>query len=114
MMVLARIYSRSDYGLISYTISVGTLASTFVAAGFPASLVRFLSRYSDDQNKIDIYFSNILTVTLGILMLVCAAVAVIYRLDVGIISIVIGYSVVYIYFGIIRGFIDYLYVFSSP
>ena len=107
MMVLARIYSRSDYGLISYTISVGTLASTFVAAGFPASFVRFLSRYSDDQNKIDIYFSNILTVTLGILMLVCAAVAVIYRLDVGIISIVIGYSVVYIYLGIIRGFIDY-------
>lgn len=107
MLVLARIYSKSDYGLISYTISVGTLASTFVAAGFPASLVRFLSRYSDDQEKIDIYFSNILTATLGILVLASAAVAVIYRLDVGIISIVIGYSVVYIYLGIIRGFINY-------
>ena len=107
MLVLARIYSRSDYGLISYTISIGTLASTFVAAGFPASLVRFLSKYNDDQEKIDIYFSNILTVTLGILVLVSAASAVIYRFDVGIISIIIGYSIVYIYLGVIRGFINY-------
>ena len=58
-----------------------------MAAGFPASLVRFLSKSSDDQDKIDIYFSNILIVTLGILVLVSAAAAVIYRLDVGIISI---------------------------
>lgn len=107
MLILARIYSKSEYGLINYTISVGTLASTFVVAGFPSSLVRFLSKYNGKQEKIDMYFSNILTATLGVLVLVSAAVAVIYRLDVGIISIVVGYSCIYIYIGIIRGFMHY-------
>ncbi|MBU4256599.1 MAG: oligosaccharide flippase family protein, partial [Candidatus Thermoplasmatota archaeon] len=44
MVILARFYSKSDYGLIGYTISVGTLAAIIVAAGFPSALVRFIAK----------------------------------------------------------------------
>lgn len=107
MVILARFYSKSDYGLIGYTISVGTLAAIIVAAGFPSALVRFIAKNLGRQKKIDEYFTNIFTITLGLLFVVVIAVIIIYKFDMMITSIVIGYSVVYIYLGMIRGFIDY-------
>ena len=107
MVILARFYSTSDYGLIRYVIYVGTLAATIVAAGFPSALVRFIAKHLGKQEKINEYFTNILTITLGLLLAVVIGVIIIYKFDVGIISIVIGYSVVYIYLGVIRGFIHY-------
>jgi O-antigen/teichoic acid export membrane protein len=106
MLILARTYSVSDYGLINYTISVGMIVSTFVTAGFPSALVRFISKYINNQEKIDMYFTNVLIATLVILFFVSTVVSVIFR-DAGIISIVVGYSLISIYLGIIRGFIIY-------
>jgi O-antigen/teichoic acid export membrane protein len=107
MVILARFYSTSDYGLIRYVIYVGTLAATIVAAGFPSALVRFIAKHRGKQEKIDEYFTNIFTITLGLLFAVVMGVTIIYKSNVGIISIVIGYSVVYIYLGVIRGFMHY-------
>lgn len=107
MVILARFYSKADYGLIRYTIYVGTLAATIVAAGFPSALVRFIAKYLGKKEKIDKYFTNIFTITLALLLAVIIGVMIIYKFNIGIISIVIGYSVVYIYLGVIRGFIHY-------
>jgi len=107
MVILARFYSKNDYGLIRYVISVGTLVATIVAAGFPSALVRFIAKNLGKQKKIDEYFTNIFTITLGLLFVVVIAVMIIYKFDMMITLIVIGYSVVYIYLGMIRGFIDY-------
>ena len=107
MIILARYYSKSDYGYINYVISIGTLAATIVAAGFPSALIRFIAKYLGKQKKLDAYFTNILIINLGLLFAVILGVAIIYRLNIAIISIVLGYSVVYIYLGVIRGFIDY-------
>lgn len=107
MVILARFYSTSDYGLIRYTIYVGTLAATIVAAGFPSALVRFIAKHLGKQEKINEYFTNILTITLGLLFAVVIGVMIIYKFDVAIISVIIGYSMVSIYLGVIRGFIHY-------
>ncbi|MCG2827227.1 MAG: oligosaccharide flippase family protein, partial [Thermoplasmatales archaeon] len=86
MVILARFYSKSDYGLIGYTISVGTLAAIIVAAGFPSALVRFIAKNLGRQKKIDEYFTNIFTITLGLLFVVVIAVIIIYKFDMMITS----------------------------
>lgn len=105
--ILARYYSQSDYGFINYTISVAALAATIVTAGYPSSLVRFIAKHKGKQEVVNEYFSSIITINAGLLFLVIIGVIVIYGFDIGILSIVIGYSVVYIYLGMIRGFIHY-------
>ncbi|MDI6917674.1 MAG: oligosaccharide flippase family protein, partial [Thermoplasmatales archaeon] len=57
MVILARFYSKNDYGFIRYTIYVGTLAATVVAAGFPSALIRFIAKYLGRQKKINEYFT---------------------------------------------------------
>lgn len=106
-VVLARYYSQHNFGLINYTISVGTIAATIIAAGFPSALVRYISKYHESQEKIDEYFTNIILVTFVLLILVLVGSIVIYGFNVGILCIIIGYSIVYIYLGVIRGFISY-------
>ena len=107
MVILARFYSKSDYGFIGYVISVGTLATSIIISGYPSALVRFIAKYLRKQEKIDEYFTNIFTIILGLLFASVVGVMIIYKFDIGIISIVIGYSVVYTYLGMIRGFMNY-------
>lgn len=107
VIIIARYYSKSDYGLVIYTISVGTIAATVITAGFPSSLVRFIAKYYKDQEKINEYFTNVIVVTFMLLIVIVLCSLIIYGYDIGIVSIIIGYSIVYVYLGMIRGFIDY-------
>lgn len=105
--ILARFYSITDYGFINYVISVGSLALAIIATGFPVALTRFIAKYLGKQEKIDGYFTNAFTINLGLLFAVIVGLMIIYGFDIGIISLVIGQFVVYMYLGIIRGFIHY-------
>lgn len=107
VIILARFYSVNDYGYISYVMNIGGIAVAIVAAGFPSGLVRFISRHLGEKQKIEEYFSNILTITVGLLFIVVSSIIAIYGFNIDIISIVIGLSIVNIYLAIVRGFIDY-------
>lgn len=107
LVIIARFYSQADYGYINYVIQIGGLAATVVAAGFPSAMARFLSRSENNQDKLDRYFSNIFTLTGGLLVITVLAMIGLYGFDIGIISIVIGYSIAYMYLGLNRGLLNY-------
>lgn len=107
VVMLARFYSVNDYGYISYVMNVGGIAVTIVAAGFPSGLVRFISKNLEDKEKVEEYFSNISTITVGLLFIVIASIVNVYGFNIEIISVIIGLSIANLYLAVIRGFIDY-------
>lgn len=105
MIVIARIFTKDDYGFVRYSIVIGTLSAVIVANGYPTTLARFIGKYRKDKDAIDSYFSNTIFAILILLGCTLLAVSIIFAIHYGILSVVVGLTIYYTYYGIIRGFI---------
>lgn len=106
LIIIARVFSTQDYGIIRYSITVATIASIPLFYGFPTTLSRYLAKY-DDKNTRNSYFSNaifaisiILTITIIIITLISFFIE---GIDIFITIIIVGYAVNTTYFEIVRG-----------
>lgn len=111
-IIVARMYMPEDYGFIRYSIAIATIAITVVASGFPQTLVRYLAKYKDKQNLQDMYFSNSIAVIIPLLFLTLIITFLLGKLNVGVVSLIIGLTIYYTYLGIIRGFISHNRIFA--
>ncbi len=102
-IILAWLLSKSDYGYFRYVIRIGNFLVMFIAAGYSSALTRFIA---SDELKKDIYISTVI-IMVGVLLVIVLPIFLLLHLDILIYLVLIGYSVPLIYYGIIRGFVDY-------
>jgi len=106
-VILTWFYSKDDYGSIRYMVQIGGFIATVVAAGYPTALARFVASSRDDESVRDAYISSGAFAVAIILILATTATLVVYNFNLGIVSIVIGTTVVMVYLGLLRGFLSY-------
>ena len=102
-IILAIILTKNDYGYFRYVIRIGTFLVMFFAAGYSSALTRFIAA---DRERRDAYFSTVIVIV-GIAFLAMLPFFLVLRIDILIYIVAIGYSIPLIYYGIIRGFVDY-------
>ena len=102
-IILALALSKSDYGYFRYVIRIGNFLVMFIAAGYSSALTRFVAA---DKEKKDAYFSTAAFIV-GVVLLAIFPIFLLFKIDIFVYMTTIGYSLPLIYYGIIRGFIDY-------
>jgi len=107
-VILTWFYSKDDYGSIRYMVQIGGFIATVVAAGYPTALARFVASSRDDESVRDAYISSGAFAVAIILILATTVTLVVYNFNLGIVSIVIGTTVVMVYLGLLRGCVSYI------
>ncbi|MBU2565703.1 MAG: oligosaccharide flippase family protein, partial [Candidatus Thermoplasmatota archaeon] len=103
-VVIIRMYTKSEFGWIRYTIVIATLA-TVITTGFPRALARYLGKYKDSKNMRDVYFSNTVVAVFFVFMLIIAILLIFNKLNLGMLIVMTGLMFFEFYFEINRGFI---------
>ncbi len=102
-LILAWILSKEEYGYIRYILQIGNFIVMFIAAGFSSALTRFVAA---QRSEVDKYFTAVIVIML-LSFLILVPIFLVFHIDILIYMVVIGYSISLIYYGVIRGFIDY-------
>ena len=109
LILIARLFSEEDFGFIKYSITVATLVSVVVISGFPIALTRFIGKYIKNKNQLNIYLTNAIIgiiVLLFLTLLVILSFSFLFGKEVfGVAIVIIGLTINFTYFGIIRGFL---------
>ncbi len=105
-VLLARWLSKDSYGEIRYIISLSGLLGTILAAGLPASMTRFLAYHPEKEEK-ERYFTNILGLFLIMLLATEIILVIVFRNELIITLVVLGYSIPLLYLGVVRGLMQY-------
>ncbi|MEM4260308.1 MAG: flippase [Candidatus Woesearchaeota archaeon] len=106
-LLLARSLAVSDYGNLRYLISLAFLFSIFFS-GFPVSLTRLISQDKNNKKRINTYFSVGLTLAIIALALEIIIILLFINQKLLLIILLFGYFIDSFYFGLIRGFLDYI------
>ena len=103
-VIIARIYTKTEYGYIRYIIIIATLASVTMA-GISRAFTIYLGKYKDEKNLRDIYFSNTIVAIFFLSICITMILLVINKLSFGTFLVMIGLTVFAFYFEVLRGFI---------
>ena len=106
LILLARWMTKSDYGEVRYVISIATFASLIVSAGLPTTLTRFLAKHDNETEK-SRYFTNTLAVFFFTLCATEIVVLIVFWPSYIYALVVLGFSIPTIYFGLLRGRMQY-------
>ena len=106
-IILARNLAVSEYGIFRYLTSISMLLAVFFS-GFPVSLTRLISRYNNEPIKLSGFFSAGIMASSLILIVEFLVIVVFFEYKFVLVIIVFGLFMDATYFGIIRGFLDYI------
>lgn len=81
-LILARMLTADDYGLIALIVVFTSIATTFVQGGFNTALIQKKDPSGDDYVSILLFSLAVALLLYGILYLAAPAVAAFYRIDV--------------------------------
>lgn len=105
-VVLARIISPEELGIVNYSIAIAFLMGKVVYTGFPQALTRYLA--VDDESEKNVYVINTMIATAFILIASLLVGGTILRISgkpyIDISIVLIGLTIDYFYFGLLRGF----------
>jgi len=110
-VLLARLYSVEEYGLLRYLITIAGLLFVFINF-YPTTLTKFIS-YSKKYK--DRFFSNVLLITIIIYIILAVIITLFIENSLLVLILLFGLSYDAIYFALIRGDLDFkkLAVFKS-
>ena len=108
-MLLARLFTPADFGVIQYAISVAGIIAIGVQPFGQHVLSRFVGKFRDIPAQLSEYMSNIWGL-MGVVFLISLVVAIPVLLftgkfNLGILAIFLGTSVFYAYYGLARGYL---------
>ena len=102
-IILASVFSKTDYGQVRYVIGIATVGSAIVCFGLPTTLTYFLSRYRDDVERSSEYLTSIVKVFLCVAALASVTSIFLFKKGVLIALTTVGLSVPIVYLGVVRG-----------
>lgn len=108
-ILVARMYSTSEYGFIRYIIAMALLVAIPLTAGLPEAAARYIAEFRNDKVLRNTYFSNVIALILGVLTVVLVVLVVpvtLNQLHKVIFIVILGPVVSAIYVETARGFID--------
>lgn len=107
-LVLARAFLPEEFGAVRYAITLGTIFSVATQPFGQHVLARFIGKYRDDAEQLRFILPNsllILAVLFPLTFLVAVPVLLATgQFNVGVLSIILGVSCYYAYWGLCRGF----------
>ena len=108
-MILTRKLTQEDYGFVQYCITLAGIVAIITQPFAQHVLARFVSQYKGDREQLASFLNTaallILALT-GLTLLVAVPVLIaIGRFNVGVLTVFVGITIFYIYYGAARGFI---------
>ena len=104
MIIATRILSKSNYGYVSYIISMGGFFGVFVAGGFPIALTRYIAK---DPKREEEYIKNGFFGIFLLFIAVSVIAAFIFWPHLEIVAIIFTTSLIGFYLGVLRGRKDF-------
>ncbi|MBI5667929.1 MAG: oligosaccharide flippase family protein [Chloroflexi bacterium] len=108
-LILARLLTPDDYGLIQYTITLAGIVAIGTQPFAQHVLARFTSQHLQDQEQLSRFLNTAWWVLAGVfgvtLFIAVPALALSNRLSLGVMAVFIGITAFYTYYGLARGFI---------
>ncbi len=109
-LILAAAFSASDYGEVRYAIAVASIVAIGTMPFGQHVIARFVSKYRNDENKLDTVLSNsfiILPVIFLITLLIALPILLMLgKFNIGILFIFLGETLFYTYWGLSSGFLE--------
>ena len=109
-LILASAFSASEYGEVRYSIAVASIVAIGTMPLGQHVLARFVSKYQNDQNRLDVVLSNFFlilpVVFLATLMIAAPILLMLGKFNIGILVIFLGETLFYTYWGLSSGFLE--------
>lgn len=108
-MILTRKLTQADYGFVQYCITLAGIVAIVTQPFAQHVLARFISQYKGDRDQLVNFLNTaalVILVLTGLTLLVAVPVLIaIGRFNAGVLTVFIGVTIFYIYYGAARGFI---------